>query len=276
MSARVTRTGPRPVARVELLQDLDRRTGRVLLVDGVEQSYVDDDPTHLEFEYMQHMAIVLDLVSPRPTPVSVVHLGAGAMTMARWFAATRPESRQTAVESAADVLEVMQTLAPVKCTVIVDDAMNALATLPQADADVVIWDLYDGPRAVTTALTLEAVRSMRALLDDDGYLLLNVSDATPFDIVRPVLASLRNCFEDVVLLAEPSTMRGRRSGNCVLVGSAGQTLPAQPLARAGAAAPVRATVLADDDLDAFVGDVQPATNAAPLPLPDPRRGRAFL
>jgi hypothetical protein len=43
---------------VELLRDLDRPTGWVLLVDGVEQSYVDVvDPTHLEFEYMQHMAI---------------------------------------------------------------------------------------------------------------------------------------------------------------------------------------------------------------------------
>jgi spermidine synthase len=275
-SNRVTRIATPPVARVELLRDLDRPTGQVLLVDGVEQSYVDDDPTHLEFEYMQHMALVLDIVRPGPVAVRAVHLGAGAMTMVRWLAATRPTSTQTAVESAEDVLEIVQTLAPVECAVIVDDAVHALDALPAAEADVVIWDLYDGPRAATSALTLEAIQAMRRLLDDQGLLLLNVSDATPFEIVRPVLAALGTCFDDVVMLAEPSTLRGRRSGNCVLVGSVGGPLPQRALARAGAAAPVRATLLAGDDLQAFIGDTKPATIAAPLPRPDRSRGRAFL
>jgi hypothetical protein len=275
-TSRVTRTGPRAVGRVELLRDLDRPTGQVLLVDGVEQSYIDDDPTHLEFEYMQHIALVLDIVCPSPAAVRAVHLGAGAMTMARWLAATRPSSRQTAVESAPDVLDVVQALPPVACTVIVDEAVHALEELPAAEADLVIWDLDDGPRAATAALTLEAVRAMRRLLDDQGLLLLNVSDATPFEIVRPVLASLALCFDDVGLLAEPSTLRGRRSGNCVLIGSLGRPVPHRPIARVAAAAPARATVMSGSTLKAFIGDARPATIAEPLPPPDPKRGRAFL
>jgi spermidine synthase len=268
--------GPRPVARVELLRDLDRPSGRVLLVDGVEQSYVDDDPTHLEFEYMQHMALVLDLVKPDPAPVWAVHLGAGALTMARWIAATRLGSRQIAFESAADVLEVLQTLAPVACDVVVDDAMHAIADLPDGEVDVVIWDLYDGPKAVTDGLTLESVQAMRRLLDAGGVALLNVSDAMPFDVVRPVLAALRGCFDDVALLAEPATLRGRRSGNCVLVGTVGGELPRRAIVRAGAGAPVRARVLGGDDLQAFIGSAVPATIENPLPPPDGPRGRAFL
>ena len=276
MSSRTTRVGTRPVSRVELLRDLDRPTGRVLLVAGVEQSYVDDDPTHLEFEYMQHMALVLDIERPGSVPVRAVHLGGGALTMPRWLAATRPGSHQLAIEASTDVLAAVQDLAPVACEIRVDDAVAAVDTLPAAETDVVIWDLYDGPRAVTSGLTLEVIVAMRRMLDDCGVALLNVSDMTPFDVVRPVLAALRTCFDDVVLLAEPSTLRGRRSGNCVLVGRVGAALAHDELARAGASAPVRATVLVGDRLDAFVGDIKPATVAKPLPLPDPRRGRAFL
>jgi hypothetical protein len=269
--------GPRPVARVELLRDLDRPSGRVLLVDGVEQSYVDDaDPTHLEFEYMQHMALVVDAVRPRPDSLTAVHLGGGALTMARWLAATRPGSRQVAVESSDDVLETLRELAPVVCELVIDDALHALERITPCDADVVIWDLYDGPRAVTLALTIEALRGMRRLLTDRGVLVLNVSDATPFDVVRPVLAAVHACFDDVVLLAEPGTLRGRRSGNCVLVGAVGFSLPTRALVRAGAAAPVRASVLAGANLSAFIGSAVPATTADPLPPPDPARGRAFL
>src|SRR3954447_1763214 len=104
MSARLRRS-------VELLRDLDRSTGWVLLVDGVEQSYVDvEDPTHLEFEYMQHMAIVIDAALAPPQPLRALHLGGGAMAMPRWVAATRPGSRQVVVESAADVLSAVAPL----------------------------------------------------------------------------------------------------------------------------------------------------------------------
>jgi hypothetical protein len=269
-------SGPRPVARVELLRDLDRPTGRVLLVDGVEQSYVDDDPTHLEFEYMQHMAIVLDLVKPPPAPLRAVHLGGGALTMTRWLAATRAGSTQIAFESDLEVLTVVRELAPVDCELVVDDAVRAIAGLPPAATDVAIWDLYDGPRAITDGLTLESVEAMRRLLDVGGAALLNVSDATPFDVVRPVLAALRACFDDLTLLAEPATLRGRRSGNCVLVGVVGAELPHRQISRRGASAPVRARVLSGAALQAFIGDAVPATIADPLPPPDGRRGRAFL
>jgi spermidine synthase len=269
-------SGPRPVARVELLRDLDRPTGRVLLVDGVEQSYVDDDPSHLEFEYMQHMALVLDIVNSDPGPLRAVHLGGGALTMARWLAATHIGSRQIAVESDPEVLAAVRALAPVDCELVVDDAVRAIAELPAGQADVVIWDLYDGPRAVTDGLTLESVQSMRRLLDVGGVALLNVSDATPFDVVRPVLAALRTCFDDMTLLAEPATLRGRRSGNCVLVGAVGAELPQLRISRSGASASVRARVMSGAELEAFVGAATPATIANPLPPPDSRKGRAFL
>lgn len=264
--------------RVELLRDLDRETGWVLLVDGVEQSYVDEvDPTHLEFEYMQHFALVIDAVHSRPDPVRVVHLGGGALAMPRWVVATRPGSRQVVVEASREVLRVASSLGAVPgCRVVVGDAIDELSAMRARMKDLVVWDLYDGPRAVTSCLTQDAVDVMHRLLRPGGVLLLNVSDVRPFDVVRPVLAALFARCDDVVLLAEPSTLRGRRSGNCVLAGAVGRALPVAALARAGAAAPVRARVVAGQPLAEFVGSARPATADTPLPAPDATLGRAFL
>jgi len=276
MSTNVKR--PRVIGQVELLRDLDRPTGRVLLVEGVEQSYVDDvDDEHLEFEYMQHMAIAIDAIRPEHSPLNCLHLGGGALTMPRWVNATRPGSHHVVVEMSSDVLDVARAVGmPQNCDVVEDDAVLVLPRLPSAAADVLIWDLYDGPRAVTAALALEAITDMRRTLTTPGLALLNVSDAAPFEVVRPVLAALRTCFDDVAMLAEPSTLRGRRSGNCVLVGVSGVEIPVDPLARAGVAAWVRARLVAGTELDAFIGAAVPATAAEPLPAPDARKGRAFL
>lgn len=263
---------------VELLRDLDRETGWVLLVDGVEQSYVDSaDATHLEFEYMQHMALVIDAVRERPAVLSVVHLGGGALTMPRWVEATRPGSRQVVVESSPEVLDAIAPLGAVPgCRVIVGDAIEEIAKLPRGRADLALWDLYVGPRADTAALSLDAVLAMRDLLDPaHGVLVLNVSDAVPFDVVRPVLSAVRMCFTDVALLAEPSTLRGRRSGNCVVVGALSR-LPLKVIARRAAAAPVRARVVAGVDVASFIADAVPGTAAAPVPKPDEALGRGFL
>lgn len=263
---------------VELLRDLDRPDGWVLLVDGVEQSYVDvADPTHLEFEYMQHMALVIDAMRPPPLPLSVVHLGGGALTMPRWIAATREGSAQVVIESSADVLHVVAPLGDVPgCQVVVGDAIHELTRLPQRSADVVLWDLYDGPRANTAALTLDAVAAMHDVLEPvQGVLVLNVSDAMPFEVVRPVLAAVRACFVDVALLAEPSTLRGRRSGNCVVVGTVG-VFPRLQVARLAAGAPVRARVIAGEAVVSFVADAVPGTVEKPLPAPDEALGRGFL
>jgi len=261
----------------ELLRDLDRETGWTLMVGGAEQSYVDvADPTHLEFEYMQHIALVIDTMLPGESPLSALHLGGGACTLARWIAATRPGSTQTVVEASAEILDAVRPLGPVDCCEVVHgDADAELRARAEAGDDLVIWDLYDGPRVDVASLTLDSIGHMQRVLRPGGLLLMNVSDAMPFDVVRPVVASLRVWFADVALLAEPSTLRGRRSGNCVLVGST-RVLPVMALRRVAASAPVRARVVAGSALDTFCGDAVPATDDQPLPAPDEALGRGFL
>lgn len=262
---------------VDLLKDLDRSGGWTLMVGGAEQSYVDiDDPSHLEFEYMQHIALVIDATYDEGAPLDVVHLGGGALTMPRWMAATRPGSRQVVFEASQEILDAVRPLGPVDCCdVRHGEAVDGITGIAAESVDVAIWDLYEGPRAVTAALDLAALWLLRRVLRPGGIAVLNVSDVTPFAVVRPVLAGLRTVTEEVVLLAEPATLRGRRSGNCVLVGGPA-SLPVARIQRAAAAAPARARVVAGDAMTDFIGAAVPATADAPLPQPDEASGRAFL
>ena len=93
--------GPSPVTggTAELLADADRDGSWMLLVNGTPQSHVDlEDPSHLEFEYVRRIGHVLDVAAPPGAAIDVVHLGGGALTLARYVAVTRPGSRQRVVE----------------------------------------------------------------------------------------------------------------------------------------------------------------------------------
>src|SRR4051794_36716325 len=154
----------------ELLRDLDRDTGWTLMVEGAEQSYVDvEDAAHLEFEYMQHIALVVDAVFDDAQPLSALHLGGGACTLPRWLAATRPGSMQTVIESSPAILEAVKPLGRITgCKIVLADAVEALERDPGAGRDLVIWDLYDGPRLVTSTLNVQTVQQMRRVLRADG------------------------------------------------------------------------------------------------------------
>jgi hypothetical protein len=159
---------------------------------------------------------------------------------------------------------------------VVADAGDGLEGAAAESFDLIVWDLYDGPRAVTSSLTRATVERMGAVLSGPhGLLVLNVSDRAPFDVVRGTVAALQEVFADTLVLAEPSTLRGRRSGNCV-VAAAWSDLPVAEIATAAAAAPVRGRVVEGANLVEFVADAPVPTDDAPLPPPDESRGRGFL
>src|SRR5262249_56299509 len=84
-----------------------------LLIEGILQSEVDlGDPRHLQIEYMQRLGHLADLAGPAGMPLRVLHLGGGGLTLARYVAATRPGSRQLAVESNAAVAALVSRRLP--------------------------------------------------------------------------------------------------------------------------------------------------------------------
>ncbi|WP_461029969.1 spermidine synthase, partial [Streptomyces sparsus] len=107
----VTRAVHQGVAR--LLPDLDRERAWLLTVDDAPQSYVDlDDPGHLEFEYVRRIAHVLHTGFP-DGPLDLLHLGGGALTLARQVAAVRPGSGQRVAEFDAALIDLVDEWLPV-------------------------------------------------------------------------------------------------------------------------------------------------------------------
>jgi spermidine synthase len=89
----------------------------MLLIDGIPQSHVDlDDPGYLEFEYVRRLGHVIDTVAPAAQSLRVLHLGAGALTLARYVAATRPGSQQLAVEIDAALIDLVRLRLPLRPT----------------------------------------------------------------------------------------------------------------------------------------------------------------
>ena len=81
--------------------------GFVLSIGGAEQSHVNlADPADIFYEYLRRIGHVVDLAAPWGEPITALHLGAGALTLARYIQATRPGSVQYAVELERELLDL--------------------------------------------------------------------------------------------------------------------------------------------------------------------------
>jgi spermidine synthase len=260
----------------ELLADADRDGSWELQLDGVPQSHVDlVDPTHLEFEYVRRMGHVLDLAAEPGRPLDVVHLGGGALTLARYVAVTRPGSRQRVVEVDEALTDLVRRELPLprnaRVRVRAADARAGLAAHPDASADVVLVDVFAGARTPAHLTTVEFAADVARVLRPGGVTAWNVSDGPPLRFVRAEAATLRTVFAHVALLAEPGTLRGRRFGNTVAVASDAE-LPVRGLTRRCAGDPMPSRVVADEELVRFVGQAVPVTDADAQPSPQPPAG----
>lgn len=264
---------PVDFGEAELLRDLDHDDGWLLSVDGVAQSYLDRaDPTRLEFDYVRLMGDVVDCVAPEGEPVTAVHLGGGACTLPRYVAATRPGSRQLVVEADVALAElVRRSFGSSGFRLRVGDARAELPRLRQGESDLVVADVFESAQMPIHVTTLEWVHELQRLLRPHGTYVVNVADGKPLAFAKAQVSTLLAAFEHVVLLADPSVLRGRRFANLVLAASA-TPLPVEPLVRRVSRAAGRARLVTGDDLRDFTGGAAPITDAnarsAPRPPPD--------
>lgn len=267
------RAGSWPVAfgEAELVRDVDADDAWLLKVDGVAQSYLDlADPTHLEFEYVRLMGDVVDCLPAGP--VTAVHLGGGACTLPRYVAATRPGSRQLVVEADEPLAELVRSsFGTTGFRLRLGDAREQLPSLRQGESDLVVADVFESAQQPVHVTTAEWIADVRRLLRPGGAYVVNVADGKPLAFAKAQVATLLAAFPSVVLLADPSVLRGRRFANLVLAAS-DAPLPVDALARRAARAAGRARVVHGDDLVAFTGGAAPVTDAtarsAPRPPPD--------
>ncbi|HEX3749532.1 MAG TPA: fused MFS/spermidine synthase [Streptosporangiaceae bacterium] len=258
----------------ELVPDLDRPGSWLLYLGDAPQSQVDlDDPTYLEFEYIQRIAHLLDVIAPAGAPLRVLHLGGGALTLPRYVAATRPGSSQLVAERDAALMDLIREYLPLgparrRIRVRIGDAREVLAAVAPGRYDVVISDVFAGARTPPHLTTVEFAELAARALAPDGMLVQNVADGPPLAFAKQQVATVASVFPYGLMIAEPGVLRRRRFGNLVLAGRRCE-LPAAELRRRAAADAFPARVLDGEELDRFVAGTRPATDATAQPSPVP-------
>ncbi|KOG13172.1 spermidine synthase [Streptomyces viridochromogenes] len=257
----------------ELIPDRDRARAWTLLVDGAPQSHVDlDDPAYLSFEYQRRLGHVIDLVAPPGKPVRAVHLGGGALTLARYVAATRPRSTQQVVERDAPLVQLVRRELPLdpgaRIRVRSADARDGLAKVPDGWADLVIADVFSGTRTPAHLTSTEFLDDVRRVLAPGGVYAANLADGPPLAHLRGQIATAAVRFAELALAADPAVLRGKRFGNAVLVAS-DRPLPVAELTRRAASDPHPARVEHGKALSDFTGGAAPVTDLAAVASPAP-------
>ncbi|GHH83042.1 hypothetical protein GCM10018793_44150 [Streptomyces sulfonofaciens] len=255
------------------MPDPDRPRAWTLLVDGAPQSHVDlDDPVHLDFAYQRRIGHLIDLVAPPGRPVRALHLGGGALTLARYTAATRPRSTQQVVEHDAALVAFVRDALPLdpgaRVRVRSDDARAALARLPDGWADLVITDVFAGARTPAHLTSTEFLAEVRRVIGPGGSYAANLADGPPLTHLRRQVATAAALFAEPALIADPAVLRGKRFGNAVLL-AADHPLPLAELTRRAAADPHPGRVEHGRSLTDFTAGAPPVTDATATDSPAP-------
>ncbi|WP_427171207.1 spermidine synthase [Arthrobacter sp. 92] len=232
--------------------------GFVLSIGGAEQSHVNlAEPDDIFYEYLRRIGHVVDLAAPWGEPINALHLGAGALTLARYIQATRPGSVQYAVELERELLDFVMHELPLpegtELHTVIGDARDAITGLPaELRFDVVILDIFSGPDAPEHIACSGFYREAAARLTPRGVLIINVGDEPGLTLVRSQVAALRQAMADVSAFAEAGMFTGRYPGNIILTGTQGPW-PDMWTAALTARGPHPAKVLSGVDLDVLSG-----------------------
>jgi hypothetical protein len=208
------RSVPTTIARSgELIAERDpsRPSGRLLRQGDMDASYVDlADPSHLEFDYMRWMRIVLRAARAR----RILHVGGGAGALARALAAEDPDGRQEVCEVDPEVLELAREHLGLRrapgLRVRVAEGRAFVALQPDASWDAIAIDAFVAATVPRHLITVEALADAARVAP---LTLVNILDDRAARDVRKVAAGLSEAYRHVWAL-------GGRAGNTVLAGAA--------------------------------------------------------
>jgi hypothetical protein len=181
----------------------------------MDASYIDlADPSHLEFDYMRWIRIVLTAARAR----RVLHLGGGACALPRALAARDPGGLQQVCEVDGDVLAMARAHFGLRrapgLRVRNVDGLEFLARQPDASFDAVVIDAFVGasvpPRLISGAATENTFRVAPLAL-------INVLDDRSARLIRSVATTLATRYANVWAI------HGRGGNTVLLAGSLAQS-----------------------------------------------------
>lgn len=252
---------------VQIRSDPDNPDGRLMLIDGIDASYIDlDDPTYLDFSYVRRIGDVIDVAWPEGQPVAALHLGGAGATLPRYIRATRPRSRQIVFEIDQRVITLARSHLGLRSgaglRVRHEDARVGLLRIEDASQDLVIGDAFEGTRVPATLGSVEAARQVARVLRSDGIYVLNVIDSPALTYAKAQITTLKMVFPEIGAVADPGVLRGRRTGNIVFVAGRGK-LPLELLGERARHSPVPERVMDTQACVRFAAGARALWDASP-------------
>jgi spermidine synthase len=215
----------------------------------MDASYVDlADVTHLEFDYMRWLRIVLRAVGAR----RVLHVGGGACALARALAAEDPGGRQEVCEVDAAVLALARAHLGLRRAkgLRVRHAEGRAQIAAQGDAswDAIVVDAFLGARVPPRLRSVEALADAARVAP---LTLVNVVDNRSARDVHAIASSMAHAYPSVWTL-------GQRTGNRIVAGctSVGEAAMAR-IAAAAAADPSPARLTSAGQLASAIAATPP-------------------
>jgi spermidine synthase len=161
------------------------------------------------------------------------------------------------VEREAALIALVEGLLPLpdtaKIDVLLDDARAAVETLPDAQFDFIINDVYQGISMPRGLVGTGFVRQIARLLAPGGVFAANIGDVPGLAHSRTHAASMCTVFDDVFMIAKPGMLAGHQHGNVVLAATMEPgRLPVTELKAATGGAPTPARLLTRAEVDLFI------------------------
>ena len=248
--------------------------GWQLVVDGTPQSHVDiERPEYLAYEYLRRIGYVVDAL--RDGPLTAVHLGAGAMSLARYIHTKRPGSRQQVLELESALVDLVRGVAPLprgaNIRVRYGDARETLGRLPKGlvgSVDVVIVDIFAGSRTPGHVTSIEFYELIRQLLAPQGLVVTNIADGKGLKFARGQLATMQHVFGHAGAIADAGLLKGKRFGNIIgVAGTQFEVVDGLPLELGHELFPSK--LVRGEELRKLIAGAPVITDANAIGSPDP-------
>jgi spermidine synthase len=253
---------------VNIEVDQAREGGRYLFLDQLMHSYVDiDDPTHLEFQYVQGIVAGIEAVRPAG-PMRALHVGGGGFTVPQYLRHTRPGSTNLVIERDAGLTQLDEAhLGPVQgdgLSAVAGDGRVVVANQSVGDWDVVVGDAFGGEAVPWHLATREFTREIRERLAPGGLYALNAIDSPPEPgvpgrFVRAEVATIASVFRHVAVATSLAGWSGSYGDNFVVYAS-DSPLPLDAIQANLDARDNGWTVYSGDELKRWVGESKVLTD----------------
>ena len=191
-------------------RDIEDREVRILYLDALVHSYVDnDDPLFLHYSYEKVFGDLATMIAHNAPDADTLFIGGGGYTMPKFMEELFPDTSLEVVEIDPEVTQVAhEYLAlPLNTSIVTytEDARTKLQDLPKGKYEFVVGDAFNDVSVPYHLTTLEFNEMVRGLMSDDGVYAINVVDRMHSGrFLRSVVHTLHQVFPYVYVMRDDS------------------------------------------------------------------------